>query len=52
MHVLHSIRLALMGFVAAVSIAIPLGILMALDRRVKAAVNPIIAFIRPIPPLA
>jgi len=51
-HVLHSIRLALMGFVAAVSIAIPLGIVMALDRRVKAAVNPIVAFIRPIPPLA
>ncbi len=52
MHVLHSIRLALMGFLAAISVAIPVGILMALDRRIEAAINPIISFIRPIPPLA
>lgn len=51
-HVLHSMRLALMGFAAAVIAAIPLGIAIALDRRCEAIFNPIIAFIRPIPPLA
>jgi NitT/TauT family transport system permease protein/taurine transport system permease protein len=51
-HVLHSMRLALMGFFAAIVIAIPLGLAMTLDRRCEAIFNPIIAFIRPIPPLA
>lgn len=51
-HILHSLKLALMGFFAAVIIAIPLGIAMALDRRIEAVFNPIVAFIRPIPPLA
>lgn len=51
-HVLYSMRLALMGFAAAVAVAIPLGIAMALDRRCEAIFNPIVAFIRPIPPLA
>lgn len=51
-HTLHSMRLALMGFIAAVVIAVPLGIAMALDRGCEAIFNPIIAFIRPIPPLA
>lgn len=51
-HTLHSMRLALMGFAAAVLIAIPLGVAMALDRRCEAIFNPIVAFIRPIPPLA
>ena len=51
-HTLHSMRLALMGFVAAVLVAVPLGIAMALDRRCEAIFNPVVAFIRPIPPLA
>jgi taurine transport system permease protein len=51
-HTLQSMRLALMGFAAAVFVAVPLGIAMALDRRCEAIFNPIIAFIRPIPPLA
>ena len=51
-HTLHSVRLALMGFFAAVIVAVPLGIAMALDRRCEAIFNPIVAFIRPSPPLA
>jgi ABC-type nitrate/sulfonate/bicarbonate transport system permease component len=51
-HILYSTRLALMGFAAAIAVALPLGIAMALDRRCEAIVNPIVAFIRPIPPLA
>lgn len=51
-HTLHSIKLALMGFFAAIAVAVPLGVAMALDRRLEAIFNPIVAFIRPIPPLA
>lgn len=51
-HILHSIKLALLGFFAAIVIAVPLGVSMALDRRLEAIFNPIVAFIRPIPPLA
>lgn len=51
-HVVYSMRLALMGFAVAVAVAIPIGIAMALDRRCEAIFNPIIAFVRPIPPLA
>ncbi|MCG6206299.1 ABC transporter permease [Rhodopseudomonas sp. HC1] len=51
-HVVYSMRLALMGFAVAVAAAIPIGIAMALDRRCEAIFNPIVAFVRPIPPLA
>lgn len=51
-HTLHSMKLALMGFIAAIAAAIPLGIAMGLDKRFEAVVNPLVAFIRPIPPLA
>jgi NitT/TauT family transport system permease protein/taurine transport system permease protein len=51
-HVLHSCKLVLMGFVAAVSIGLPLGIAMGWSRRVEALVNPVFLLIRPIPPLA
>ena len=52
MHTLYSMKLALLGFTAAIVPAIPLGVAMALDRRVDAFFNPVVAFVRPIPPLA
>jgi len=51
-HTLHSMKLALMGFFAAIAVAVPLGIVMGLSRSLEAIFNPIVAFIRPIPPLA
>ena len=51
-HALHSCKLVLMGFVAAVSVGLPLGIAMGWSRRVEALVNPVFLLIRPIPPLA
>ena len=51
-HVLHSCKLVLMGFVAAVGIGLPLGIAMGWSRRFEALVNPVFLLIRPIPPLA
>jgi NitT/TauT family transport system permease protein/taurine transport system permease protein len=51
-HALHSCKLVLMGFVAAVSIGLPLGIAMGWSRRVEALLNPVFLLIRPIPPLA
>jgi taurine transport system permease protein len=52
MHVLQSMKLALMGFAVAIAAAIPLGIAMGLDRRIDAIFEPIVALIRPVPPLA
>lgn len=51
-HVLHSCKLVLMGFVAAVAAGLPLGLAMGWSRRVEALVNPVFLLIRPIPPLA
>jgi NitT/TauT family transport system permease protein/taurine transport system permease protein len=51
-HVLQSSKLVLMGFAAAVSIGVPLGLLMGWSRRAEAFVNPIFLTIRPVPPLA
>jgi NitT/TauT family transport system permease protein/taurine transport system permease protein len=51
-HFLHSSKLVLMGFAAAVSIGVPLGLLMGWSRRAEALVNPVFLLIRPIPPLA
>ena len=51
-HILHSCKLVLMGFVAAVAVGLPLGIAMGFSRRVEALVNPAFLLIRPIPPLA
>jgi NitT/TauT family transport system permease protein/taurine transport system permease protein len=51
-HVLHSAKLVLMGFAAAVSIGVPLGLAMGWSRRAEAFVNPIFLTIRPVPPLA
>lgn len=51
-HFLHSMKLVALGFIAAVSIGVPLGIAMGGNRRIEALVNPVFLLIRPIPPLA
>ena len=51
-HILQSVKLVLMGFVVAVSVGVPLGLLMGWNRRAEALLNPIFLIIRPIPPLA
>lgn len=51
-HVLQSVKLVLMGFAVAVSVGLPLGLLMGWSRRAEALLNPIFLIIRPIPPLA
>ncbi len=51
-HVLQSCRLVFMGFAAAISIGVPLGLWMGWSRRAETFVNPIFLLIRPIPPLA
>lgn len=51
-HVLHSVKLVLMGFAVAVATGVPLGLAMGWSRRVEALVNPAFLLVRPIPPLA
>lgn len=51
-HFLHSCKLVLYGFAAAVSVGVPLGMLMGWSRRAEALVNPAFLLLRPIPPLA
>jgi len=51
-HFLHSSWHVLLGFAAAVSIGVPLGMLMVWSRRAEALVNPTFLLVRPIPPLA
>ena len=49
---LYSLRLVVLGFLAAAVTGAPLGLLMGLSRRFEAVVNPVFLLIRPIPPLA
>lgn len=51
-HILHSVKLVIVGFLVAVGIGVPLGLLMGWSRRAEALINPIFLLIRPIPPLA
>lgn len=51
-HTLHSVQLAFMGFAVAAGTAVPLGLAMGMSRSAEAVFGPIVAFIRPIPPLA
>ena len=51
-HVLHSLRLVVLGFLVAAATGVPLGLLMGWSRRAEALINPAFLFIRPIPPLA
>lgn len=51
-HVLHSLKLVAMGFGVAVSVGVPLGLLMGYSRKAEALLNPAFLLLRPIPPLA
>lgn len=51
-HILHSLKLVSMGFLFAISVGVPLGLLMGWSSRAEALINPIFLLIRPIPPLA
>jgi NitT/TauT family transport system permease protein/taurine transport system permease protein len=51
-HILHSVKLVLMGFAVAVATGVPLGLAMGWSKRTEALVNPAFLLIRPIPPLA
>lgn len=51
-HVLHSVKLVMYGFAAAIAAGVPLGLVMGFSRRAEALVNPVFLLLRPIPPLA
>jgi NitT/TauT family transport system permease protein/taurine transport system permease protein len=51
-HAWHSTRLVVMGFLVAVAIGLPLGLMMGWSRRLEALINPAFLLVRPIPPLA
>jgi len=51
-HILHSLKLVLLGFAAASLVGVPLGLLMGHSRRAEAFFNPAFLLLRPIPPLA
>lgn len=51
-HVLASVERTLAGFLCAVAIGIPVGLGMARFSWLDAAIGPIVAFLRPIPPIA
>ena len=51
-HLLHSLKLIVLGFAAASGVGVPLGLWMGWSRRAEAFVNPIFMLIRPIPALA
>lgn len=51
-HIWHSLQLVAMGFGVAVSVGVPLGLLMGYSRRAEALINPAFLLLRPIPPLA
>lgn len=51
-HALRSLRLVTMGFLVAVALGAPLGILMGASRRFDSFITPVFSLIRPIPPLA
>ncbi len=51
-HILHSLKLVVLGFAVAAGTGVPLGLLMGWSRRAEALINPVFLLIRPIPPLA
>jgi taurine transport system permease protein len=51
-HIAQSVKLVVLGFLAAVAIGVPLGLSMGYSRRAEAFFNPVFSLIRPIPPLA
>lgn len=51
-HMLASLGRILSGYLLACAVGIPLGLVMGLNRRVRACFDPLIEFYRPLPPLA
>lgn len=51
-HIVHSLRLVLLGFLVAIATGVPLGLLMGSSRRADALIGPVFSLLRPIPPLA
>lgn len=51
-HIWESIKRVYGAFIFGVLVAVPLGVLMAINRHVRGFFDPIIEFYRPIPPLA
>lgn len=51
-HVYNSLYRVTAGFLLAVLTAVPLGLWMGVSRKVRAAVEPLLEFYRPLPPLA
>lgn len=51
-HILHSLKLVVMGFLFAIAVGVPLGLLMGWSSRAEALINPIFLLVRPVPPLA
>jgi ABC-type nitrate/sulfonate/bicarbonate transport system permease component len=51
-HILDSLKRVLLAVGAATLLGVPLGLAMGSSRRFRAAVDPLLEFIRPIPPLA
>ncbi len=51
-HILRSSIRILLGFLISALVAVPLGIAMALFPRLRATINPIISFLRPLPSIA
>jgi len=51
-HVLASTRRVMAGFAAATVIAIPLGIFLGTSQRARAAFDPILSFLRPLPSMS
>ncbi|WP_267548982.1 ABC transporter permease [Rhizobium rhizogenes] len=49
---LASLQRVVLGFAVGAGLALPLGLLMGTDRTVERYLNPIIQFLRPIPPIA
>ena len=47
-----SLRRVAIGFGIGAGLALPLGLLMGYDKRINALFNPIVQFLRPIPPIA
>jgi NitT/TauT family transport system permease protein len=48
----HSLYRVLSGFAIGAGLALPLGLVMGADKRIRAMFDPVVEFLRPIPPIA
>lgn len=51
-HIVASARRVMVGFAAATALAIPLGIFLGTSQRARAAFDPILSFLRPLPSMS